>query len=121
MNVVLALFFTAAYWFHLEVRHIDSAALSSICIMDAIRLNLLLAVFNMLPVPPLDGHRVLGFFLPARLRDAFYSFGQYGFLLLLVLMMRGTLDPVMSRIFSSVDRVWMNLMPGHMSIFGYGA
>jgi hypothetical protein len=36
-------------------------------------------------------------------------------------MMRGTLDPVMSRIFSSVDRVWMNLMPGHMSIFGYGA
>jgi Zn-dependent protease len=102
------------------VRHIPWDALSSICVMDAIRLNLMLAVFNMLPVPPLDGHRVLGFFLPSRVRDAFYSFGQYGFVLLLLLMMRGTLDPVMSKIFTSVDHVWMNLMPDHTSIFERG-
>jgi Zn-dependent protease len=121
MNVALALFFTAAYWFHLEVRHIDWRELSSICLMDAIRLNLLLAVFNMLPIPPLDGHRVLGFFLPAELRKAFYSVGQYGFLILMVLMLRGTLNPVMNWIFDGVDQFWMHLMPEHMSIFGNNA
>ena len=118
MNVVLALFFTGTYWFHTEVRHVDSLAISSIFFMDAIKLNLMLAIFNMLPVPPLDGHRVLGFFLPERIRNAFYSMGQIGIVILIVLMVRGTLNPVMTAIYSGTDAVWKHLMPGQMTIFG---
>ena len=117
MNVFLALFFTAAYWFHLEVRGIDAQRFSSIVIMRAIQMNLGLAVFNMLPIPPLDGHRVLGYFLPAPLRETYYKIGAYGLLLLLMLMRTGFLDRMQASILLPLDRAWSYLMPGHMSVF----
>lgn len=47
--------------------------------------NLVLAFFNLVPVPPLDGSRVLQWFLPDALRDAYHSLERYGFLALIVL------------------------------------
>ncbi len=51
-----------------------------------IYLNIVLAVFNLLPVPPLDGSHVLAAFLPARLANGYRSIGFAGILLLIVLM-----------------------------------
>ncbi len=45
--------------------------------------NLVLAFFNLIPIPPLDGSRVLQFFLPDRLRDMYHSLERYGFLILI--------------------------------------
>lgn len=45
-------------------------------------LNLMLAFFNLIPIPPLDGSRVIQRFLPDRMRDAYHRFEQYGFLIL---------------------------------------
>ncbi len=49
-------------------------------------INLLLFVFNLLPVPPLDGSRVVGYFLRGEARRAYQSMEPYGFFIILVLV-----------------------------------
>ncbi len=50
-------------------------------------LNLLLASFNLIPIPPLDGSHVLYHFLPPALGAQYRALSQYGFLILLMLML----------------------------------
>lgn len=50
-----------------------------------ILVNVILAVFNLLPLPPLDGSKVLARFLPARAREVYQSMEAYGVLILLVI------------------------------------
>jgi Zn-dependent protease len=52
----------------------------------AVRLNILLAVFNMLPIPPLDGGNVLSGLLPHRFAAMLNEVRPYGFLLLYALL-----------------------------------
>jgi Zn-dependent protease len=51
-----------------------------------IQLNLILAVFNLIPIPPLDGSRILYHFLPAELGARYRSLDRFGFLLVMVLL-----------------------------------
>jgi Zn-dependent protease len=59
------------------------------------QLNLLLAVFNMVPVPPLDGGTVLAGLLPESLAGAFDRVRPYGFMILYVLLLTGTLNAIL--------------------------
>lgn len=49
-------------------------------------INILLAMFNMIPIPPLDGSRVVEGFLPPRHIGTFHSIERYGILILFALL-----------------------------------
>ncbi len=50
-------------------------------------INILLAIFNLIPIPPLDGSKILFTFLPARMWKLQRNLEQYGFVILLAFIM----------------------------------
>jgi Zn-dependent protease len=67
-----------------------SAPIASM-LVRAVQLNVLLAVFNMIPIPPLDGGNILAGLLPLDLARGFDRLRPYGFLILYALMLTGGL------------------------------
>lgn len=81
----LAIAAVAAGLFHLFDQTLlfpEFAKLMSI----AVSMNLLLAFFNLLPIPPLDGSKVLMVFLPPQLAAQYRSLERYGFLILMIIL-----------------------------------
>ena len=66
----------------------------------AIHLNVLLAVFNLLPIPPLDGGNVVGGLLPQPIGERFDAVRPYGFMLIYALMLTGTLGSIVTAPYS---------------------
>jgi Zn-dependent protease len=51
--------------------------------------NLILGVFNLIPIPPLDGSNILAYFLSPRMAHKYMSLSRYGFMILIGLIFVG--------------------------------
>lgn len=60
------------------------------------QINIILAAFNLIPIPPLDGSKILMGFLPERLRYSFSRLEPYGFFIIIGLLFLGALNPLIA-------------------------
>ena len=57
-------------------------------------INIILALFNLVPIPPLDGSKVVAGILPPAMREAYISLERYGIFIIIGLLYLGLLDQV---------------------------
>lgn len=86
MNILLA--FLGMLLIKLLIPYQDNVAVSTVMpLLDPlVYINLVLAVFNLIPVPPLDGSKILAGLLPDSGARFMYALEQYGMLILMLLV-----------------------------------
>ena len=58
------------------------------------QINIILAAFNLIPLPPLDGSKILMGFASQSVQDFLFRIERYGFFIIIALLYLGVLDPV---------------------------
>lgn len=110
-NFALAVGFAAIYhaliWALVTLDGAGAVILQPLALMAryGVFINLILGIFNMFPVPPLDGAKILAGLLPSAGARFLYSLERYGFILIIVLLVTGVLQDIllpMVRFFSEI-------------------
>lgn len=111
MNILLALLFALLYRIiaggYLNL--LGEAVLVPLGLFaaKAVLINLVLAFFNAIPIPPLDGSRALMSLFSLRYWELFYRFETYGFLIITILLFTGVLGRI---IFPPILFLWNYLL-----------
>lgn len=77
-----------------------------------ISINVGLGVFNLIPIPPLDGSKIFLSLLPRKIYYEIMRYEQYGFLVLVVALYLGVLDPILNFFSEIILRTLMFLSGG---------
>lgn len=84
-NFVLALFFL--YALHYMPHHTGTAGTVFFSFFKtSVWINVMLGIFNLLPIPPLDGSHLVSVNIPMSWRNGYIKFQQFGFIILIVLL-----------------------------------
>lgn len=103
-NFALALVFAVLY--HLTVGFLGYSSFLTQVFEFAVRINLVLAIFNLLPVPPLDGSKVLTSLLPYEAARRFEQISfQYGFFIIILLLYLNIIGSIMGFIIPPLMRL----------------
>lgn len=85
-NVILAIAATALIRL-LNFQPSELLFILSPILILIVKLNLLLAIFNLLPIPPLDGSKVFALLLPEKDANTYLSFSSIGFFIIFALLL----------------------------------
>lgn len=77
--------------------------------MAIVLMNLGLGIFNLIPIPPLDGFAVLSGLLPARYARYLWALESYGMIILALLLLTNILGSVLSPIMSGLFNLYLNV------------
>lgn len=94
-NLLMAVIFTIILKVLLVTGVVSNAVNSNVgniilnMLILIIKFNVVFGIFNLIPIPPLDGSRILTFFLPAKGKEIMYSLERYSFVIVLVIFMTG--------------------------------
>lgn len=77
----------------------------SAMLLASVWINLVLCFFNFLPIPPLDGSRILVGLLPDRLAASYQKLEKYGFILILLLAYSGILSKIILPLIDLVQKL----------------
>ncbi|QUH20723.1 site-2 protease family protein [Alkaliphilus sp. B6464] len=91
-NILLAIIFTILLG--IQIRFIDSVIINNI-ISYGIIINIVLAIFNLFPIPPLDGSKLLLILLPSRFEEKYYHIQKYSYIFLFILIYFRAIDKVL--------------------------
>jgi Zn-dependent protease len=115
-NIALSLVFLAIYVVCSLAGLFSNAATAGIgepvekMIVYSLRINISLAVFNMIPIPPLDGSHIVANVLPDELSERYRSLGVYGILIILLLLNFTPLSRVLSATVHGIYMLYLSLL-----------
>ncbi|MGQ9811869.1 MAG: site-2 protease family protein [Dissulfurimicrobium sp.] len=77
----------------------------------SVQINIGLAIFNLIPIPPLDGSKILIGLLPIRLAIWYEQFERYGFILILILVFTGVTGRIIIPLIVYLNRLFLGMTP----------
>jgi Zn-dependent protease len=101
-NLALAVLFTLLYGIYVNIVGPSPKDTLLIMLRYAVVINVILAVFNILPIPPLDGSWVVYHLLPHHLAEAYRRIFPYGFFILILLLMTNVLQSIIIPLYSLI-------------------
>lgn len=117
-NFILALVFTILTGITYVIMYKTGTSQTLYLVLEifklAIQINLVLMVFNLIPIPPLDGHHLLGNIFGAKVWNFYYRFADiWRFVLIALIVLGGTgfiISPIVGGIYSFLIKILNNIL-----------